>query len=563
MKQLDQFSIERTGSVFVVPPSGGPSLIGVVTARLKAELQTPISKKPLRALLLLVIALASTTSASAQSADKVIKHAVKAMTSGKGEKALREIRSWQVKGVITNTKDGATGNYSAAATAPNFFTDTFDLRGLEVSVGYNGKSAWKRDSRDGLRTLTGTASRDFQTEARYRNGRWLDYKKDKSKLNFGGQTQVNGQTANTVVLTTPKNVKIKMHFDAASGLLVREELPAGELIRVLDYSDFRPVGKLMEPHSITIAAGEDHYEIKLDQVVHNPPLDRALFDFPKISNEPLPDIATLLNEVGKNEDEVDRILEKYTYTEAITRREIDSNGQMKVKESETFELTFYKGNRIRRLVAKNGKPLTPKEEADEQKDVEKRVREIEKKEAEKERKAQKDREVAQESSGPPDRERGQRVSIADVLRASKLVNPRRERFRSREVIVFDFEPLPGYKPQKDYEKFFGKMAGAIWIDPVDKQVARVEARLIEPFKIGGGLLASLKEGGTFVLEQERVNQEIWLPTRAEINAGIRVLLVKGLNINQTVTYGDYKRFNVESEKEKLKDPAPAEKPIKP
>jgi hypothetical protein len=39
--------------------------------------------------------------------------------------------------------------------------------------------------------------------------------------------------------------------------------------------------------------------------------------------------------------------------------------------------------------------------------------------------------------------------------------------------------------------------------------------------------------------------------------------VKGLNINQTVTYGDYKRFNVESEKEKLKDPAPAEKPIKP
>ncbi|MCI0524971.1 MAG: hypothetical protein L0Y75_06875, partial [Acidobacteria bacterium] len=302
---------------------------------------------------------------------------------------------------------------------------------------------------------------------------------------------------------------------------------------------------------------------KLDQVVHNPQLDRRLFDFPKISNEPLPDIAALLKEVGQNEDEVDRILEKYTYTEAITRREIDSNGQMKVKETETFELTFYKGNRIRRLVAKNGKPLSPKEEADEQKDVEKRVREIEKREAEKERKAQKEREVAQESSGPPDRERGQRVSIADVLRASKLVNPRRERFRSREVIVFDFEPLPGYKPQKDYEKFFGKMAGAIWIDPVDKQVARVEARLIEPFKIGGGVLASLKEGGTFVLEQERVNQEIWLPTRAEINAGIRVLLVKGLNINQTVTYGDYKRFNVESEKEKLKDPAPAEKPIKP
>ncbi len=520
---------------------------------------SPFLKKTLRALFLLVVALASATGASAQSADKVLKQAVKAMTNGKGEKALREIKSWQVKGAITNTKDGATGNYSAAATAPNFYADSFDLRGLEVSAGYNGKSAWTRDSRDGLRTLTGAASRDFQTEARHRNGRWLDYKKDKSKLNFGGQTQINGQTANTVVLTTPKNVKIKMHFDATSGLLVREELPVGEITRVFDYSDFRPVGKVMEPHSITVAAGEDRYEIKLDQIVHNPQLDRALFDFPKISNEPLPDIAALLKEVGKNEDEVDRLLEKYTYTETITSREIDSNGQMKTKETEVFELTFYKGNRIRRRVAWNGQPLSAKDEAEEQKRVEKRIREIEKHEAEKAKKAEKESDFDHDDTG----DRGRRTSIADLLRASKLASPRRERFRGHDVIVFDFEPLPGYKPQKNYEKLFGKMAGALWIDPVDKQVARVEARLVEAYKIGGGMLASLKEGANFVLEQERVNQEIWLPTRAEINVVARVLLVKGFNINETVTYGDYKRFNVESEKEKLKDPVKGEKPIKP
>jgi hypothetical protein len=520
-------------------------------------------KPVLNVLLCLAVAFTCALNGSAQSADKIIKQAVKAMTNNKGERALREIRSWQVKGAITSAKDGATGYYQSAGMQPNLHTSSFDLRGLEASVGYNGKSAWMRDSRDGLRTLTGAASRDFQTEARYRNSRWLDYKKDKSKLTLGGQTRINGQLANTVVLTSPKNVKIKLHFDAASGLLVREELPAGALNRVFDYSDFRAAGNLIEPHAITITIGDERYDIKLDRIVHNPQLDRAIFDFPKISNEPLPDIPALLQEVGKNEDEVDRILEKYTYTEAITRREIDSNGQMKVKESETFELTFYKGNRIRRLVAKNGKPLSPGEEADEQKRVEKRIREIEKREAEKERKAQKEREVAQESSGAPDGERGERISIADVLRASKLINPRRERFRGREVIVFDFEPLPGYKPQKNYEKFFGKMAGALWIDPVDKQVARVEARLIEAYKIGGGMLASLKEGGNFVLEQERVNDEIWLPTRAEINLGARVLLVKGFNINQTVTYGDYKRFNVEAEKEKLKDPAQPGKLPKP
>jgi len=448
---------------------------------------------------------------------------------------------------------------------------------LESSMGYNGKSAWTRDSRDGLRTLTGDASRDFQTEARYRNARWLDYKKEKSKLGLGGQTTVQGKTANAVVLTTVKNVKIKLYFDAASGLLVREEIPAGEIARVFEYSDFRPVGGLREPHAITVSEGEERYEIKLAQIVHNPQIERAAFEFPKMSGEPLPDIPALLKEVGKNEDEIDRLLEKYTYTETITSREFDPKGQMKVKESKTFELTFYKGARIRRLVAKNGEPLSPKEDADAQKDVEKRIREIEKREAEKERK---EREAAQKASknsgastdgdpsddspnGDSEDERKERPTIADVLRASKLVNPRRERFRSRDVIVFDFEPLPGYKPKKNYEKLFGKMAGAIWIDPNDKQVARVEARLVETYKIGGGMLASLKEGANFTFEQERVNQEIWLPTRAEINLGVRVLLLKGLNINQTITYGDYKRFSVEAEKEKLKVPSQSDKTQKP
>jgi len=539
-------------------------------------MKQPVSstiKQTLCAAISIIFAAFCATSASAQSADKIIKQAVKAMTNGKGEKALREIRSWQVKGTITNTKDGSTGGYRAYASQPNLYARAFDLRGLEVSAGYNGKSAWMRDSRDGLRTLTGAASRDFQTEARYRNSRWLDYKKEKSKLAPGGQAQINGKTTNTVVLTTPKNVRIKLYFDAATGLLVREEAPAGEVTRVFDYSDFRPVGNVIEPHAVTVTEGDERYEIALDQIVHNPQLERDAFEYPRISNEPLPDIPSLLNEVGKNEDEIDRLLEKYTYTEMITSRELDSNGQMKVKESETFELTFYKGSRIRRLVAKNGKPLSPKEEADAQKDIEKRIRGIEKRESEKERK---EREVAQkaarsaegknpdgEGAADPEDERKERPSIADVLRASKLLNPRRERFRSRDVIVFDFEPLPGYKPRKNYEKLFGKMAGALWIDPVDKQVARVEARLVEAYKIGGGMLASLKEGANFTLEQERVNQEIWLPTRAEINLGVRVLLVKGLNINQTITYGDYKRFSVEAEKEKLKDPSQSDKTQKP
>ena len=55
-------------------------------------------------------------------------------------------------------------------------------------------------------------------------------------------------------------------------------------------------------------------------------------------------------------------------------------------------------------------------------------------------------------------------------------------------------------------------------------------------------------------EQERVNNEIWLPTYQEINIAAKILLFKGLNANAVTRFRDYKKFNVEAEKEKLKMP---------
>ncbi len=502
-----------------------------------------------------IFLLSFSVTSFAQSPDKILKQATKAHG---GEKNLRAVKSWQAKGTVVRKNDGETGTYLAEATAPNLYRTVIDLRGLQRSSGFSGKSGWFRDSRDGLRTLTGNASRDFQAEALYRNTRWLDYKKEKSKI-AGGFSQIEDKPVHTVMISTAKNVRLKLYFDAASGLLLREELPAGDVTRTIDYSDYRAVDDVMEPHAMTITNGAETLTIKLEQITHNAILERAAFDFPKISNEPLPDVQALLKEVKANEDKIDDLLEKYTYTEKQTDRETDQTGQLREKKSETFELTFYKGNRIRRLIEKNGKLLSPDELEDENKRVEKRVRDIEKKEAEKAKKASKERDLAQDASGPPDAERGQRISISDVLRASKLTNPRREQFRGRDVIVFDFEPLPGYKPQKNYEKFFGKTVGAIWVDAADKQVARVEARLVEAYKVAGGMLASLKEGATFVLEQNRVNDEIWLPTRADINLSVKVLMIKGFTANSVIEYGNYKRFNVDAEKEKLKDPTAVEK----
>ncbi len=393
-------------------------------------------RRILSSFILLVLLTTAATMTAAQSPDKILKRASKALG---GEKVLQSVKSWRKTGRITRLKDGASGNFKEQAAQPNFYNALFDLNGFETETGYNGKSGWARDSRDGLRTLTGEASRDFGAEAAYKSARWFNYKKNKSKIVAGGKSVVNGKSADLLVLTTAKGVSVKMYFDAASGLPVREEIPAGDSTSVSDFSDYRQVNGVQEPFSITRKIGEDVYEIKLDQIAHNGQIAKDDFDFPKISGEPLPDIPSLLKELQTNEDRIEAILENYSFTQKSTSRELGKDGVLREKESETLQLSFYKGNRIRRLVEKNGKPLSEKEQIEEDKNVQRRVAEIEKEIAKKEARAA----VAHSKTGAPD-EDNRRISIAEVLRASRLVNPRRERFRRRDVVVFDFEPNPNF-----------------------------------------------------------------------------------------------------------------------
>lgn len=467
----------------------------------------------------------------AQSPTKVLKQAEKALG---GSKAIQSARSIVQTGSITRISDGASGRYLAQASQPNLLNVSYDIAGFETEIGYNGRSGWSRTSREGLQTLTGKTSAEMQAAAIYRNSLWLNYKQQKAKLASWGADTINGKPANVVLLTTPKGINLKLWFDAATGLPVRDEI-AGE---TADYADFRDVGGVKRPHMIRLTTAGEAYEIKLDEIRLNAALARSEFDFPILNDQPLPDIPALLRELQANEDRVEELLDSYSFTQKVIKRELGKDGVLRETESETFQLSFYKGRRVSRLVEKNGRPLSAKEQADADRDVEKRIDGIEKDAAKSE---------ARETRGGPPSGDERRISIAEVLRASKLINPRRERFRGRNVVVFDFEPNPQFdtKNAKSMLKFFGKTAGVMWIDEQDKQVARLEAALFENFNVGGGVLAKLKKGASFVLEQQRVGDEIWLPSEAEINLAVRVLLVKGISVNQVVKSYGYSKFQTE------------------
>jgi hypothetical protein len=480
----------------------------------------------------------------AQSPAKILKQAERAMG---GAKALQSSASLYRRGRITRIEDGAEGSIVIQSSWPNLYNLSFDVGGFEIETGYNGKSGWTRDSRTGLSTLTGDASVDFQAEAAFRNSLWLDAKREKAKIVAGGKAEVAGKPAKVVILNTAKGSTIKLFFDAVSNLLVREEFSAGDTTRAFEYSDHRPVNGINLAQRARIEIDGIYYDVVFDEIMRNRPIARTEFDFPKLSGEPLPDIPSLLKELQANEDRVEEMLDTYSYIQKSIKRELGKDGVLRETGSETFQLSFYKGYRISRLIEKNGKPLSASDQAEQDKNAAERAGDIEKQIAKQEKR---------ENAGPPSDE-GRRISIAEVLRASKLTNPRRERFRGRDVIVFDFEPNPSfdYKNAKSMLKFFGKTAGAMWIDEKDKQVARLEAFLADSFKIGGGVVAKLKKGASFTLEQERINDEIWLPSVADINLSVRVFLVKGIDVNQVIRSYDYRKFLTEVKDAKVNNPA--------
>src|SRR4030095_3304446 len=156
------------------------------------------------------------------------------------------------------------------------------------------------------------------------------------------------------------------------------------------------------------------------------------------------------------------------------------------------------------------------------------------------------------------REEDDDPEISQFLRVCEFVSPRRERFADRDVIVFDFRPRAGFKPSNREESLIAKLVGAVWIDPVDKQVIRLEARLAEGFKSAGGLLMSLKPGAALVMEQTRMADGVWLPRFAQINLSVKVLLFGGGDYNKTIEWSDYKHFSGDVKDYKIEAPKPAE-----
>ncbi len=458
-----------------------------------------------------------------------------------GEKAIRAVGSVTLRGAA-RAATGETGSFTLDLACPNQMRLELTFDADCQRLGVTGSAAWTQTTRDGARTLVDEVGRQRLLEGWVLASRLLNGKEQGIATRSLPVAELAGKPHYRVVFTSRERAAATGYFAADTGLLTRLESGEGTSRHVFQFADYRLANGIREPFQITVeAAGGPTLVLTASEAARVQAFAANHFDIP--TGDPSLDLPALLTRIAANQRAVDERVTQYTYTLLETIRRLDGDGRVKETEVKTYEVYPLTGGvRARKLVAVDGKPLSAAEAEKEQRRV---AKFIEENEARQQKRKADDNDEAQK----------RRLTISQFLRVCEFYNPRRETLRARPVIVCDFRPRPGYKPSGDTEKILQKLVGTIWLDAEDEEVARLEGRFANDFKVGGGLLASLKRGAAFVFEQTRNAEGVWLPLREDFNAGIKVLLLAGLNISVENRYSDYKKFSTETKE--ADDEAPA------
>jgi hypothetical protein len=259
---------------------------------------------------------------------------------------------------------------------------------------------------------------------------------------------------------------------------------------------------------------------------------------------PLPDTRTFLDEVRRNIRSDDALLEQYTFTEKRIEKRLDGSGGVKKIKTETFEVypSAEPGKMYRRLVARDDVPVPASELAVQDKKQEERTELSERKRA-----AEDDAARARRAAQEEQERREEQEVVDEVFRMDDIRVEGRENLNGRPTVIISFAPKPGYKPVTPAAKVIQKLAGRAWIDEQDRQLVRIEARLLENLGVGPARLARLQKGAQTYFVRRKVNDEIWLPAEARFTGAAKVLLLFGARVDAIFEYGNYRKFSVSTD----------------
>jgi hypothetical protein len=254
---------------------------------------------------------------------------------------------------------------------------------------------------------------------------------------------------------------------------------------------------------------------------------------PSLSQDQIRD---LIRQTAANDMENDKRQRDYTYIQREEENHLDGKGQVKSTETKTSEVLEIYGEQVERLIAKDDKPLPEKdarkEEEKIQKVIDKRKNESEEERDKREKKEEKEREQ-------------NRQFVREVADAYNFTFVGIESLSGRDAYVIDGEPRPGYEPHLKEAKILPKFRFRAWIDKDESQWKKLDIQCIDTVSFGL-FLARVHKGSRIIIEQTRINDEVWLPQHIAVKIDVRLALLKNFDVEDDITYRDYKKFRTDT-----------------
>ena len=244
----------------------------------------------------------------------------------------------------------------------------------------------------------------------------------------------------------------------------------------------------------------------------------------------------MIRESADKDMENEKKQRDYTYVEREEVHKLDGKGKVKSTEVKTYDVMVIAGEQVQKLVSKDDKPLSEKDAKKEDEKIEKLIeKRSHESESDREKRIKKHEKDLEEG----------RKFLAEVADAYNFRSIGAESLDGRDNYVIDAEPKPGYEAHMKEAKILPKFRFRAWIDKDERQWRKVDAQCIDTVSFGL-FLFRLHKGARIIIEQTRVNDEVWLQRHVAVTADFRLALLKNFDLDVDITDRDYKKFRTDT-----------------
>ncbi len=250
----------------------------------------------------------------------------------------------------------------------------------------------------------------------------------------------------------------------------------------------------------------------------------------------------LIRKVAFAQRRVDRSLTDYTFDQLEVRTSYGKDGRRKETRRRLYH--FFSGEKpgeaTRELVEVDGRPATEEERREQaEADAKQQRREVE-------------RRAGAEASRP---------SAVSGEEEDPLVGPRRlsdliARFDyrldgtveedGRLLYALAFSPKPGLPAGALGDRALNALAGRVLVDASDFQIVSVEARLVRPVKVAGGLGANVRDA-TISYRGSRLPHGVWFPCVIDLHLKGKTAVFFRLDTGFRFEFSGFASFSVETD----------------